>query len=348
MRCSSKGFGLFLPEMSRSGMALVKSLSLWYHLPWIPWDSVYGCKPRLRQFRVRSTGISRVSISTRTSKATQAFSREDDPVNLDISFWWLGQAGFFFRYRDLTFVIDPYLSDCLARKYAASTFKHERLMESPIQAGDMTPLDWIFCTHRHSDHMDPEALPILMHANPKCQIIAPAAEQQQLETLGLSGDRTMLVCAGDQLGLTLEMSVEVLASAHEALKTNEQGQDHYLGFVLRVGGLTIYHSGDCVPYDGLKEKLIQAKVDVAFLPVNGRDELRRQHNIPGNFSFTEAHELCHGAAIPRMVCHHFGMFSFNTVEREVLQGFVEKENALGCVIIPQVDHQYIISKRKVR
>lgn len=244
-------------------------------------------------------------------------------------------------------MIDPYLSDCLARKYAASTFKHERLMAAPIQARDLTALNWIFCTHRHSDHMDPEALPILMRSNPKCHIIAPAAEQQHIQTLGLSGDRTRLVCAGDQFGLTPEMSVEVLASAHEARNTNEQGQDHYLGFVIRLGDIAIYHSGDCVPYDGLKEKLIQAQVDVAFLPVNGRDELRRQHSIPGNFSFSEALELCRAAGIAQMLCHHFGMFSFNTVAREQLQDWVEKENALDRITIPQVDHQYIISKRKV-
>ena len=244
-------------------------------------------------------------------------------------------------------MIDPYLSECLARKYAASAFKHERLMDSPIQARDLTARNWIFCTRRHSDHMDHEALPILMRSNPNCHIIAPAAEQQHIQALGLSGDRTMLVCAGDHLALTPEMSVEVLASAHEALNTHEQGHAHYLGFVLRVGGLTIYHSGDCVPYDGLKEKLIQTQVDVAFLPVNGRDELRRQHKIPGNFSFAESLELCRAAGIPQMLCHHFGMFSFNTVERERLQDWVERENAGDCVTIPEVDYQYVISKREM-
>jgi len=266
-------------------------------------------------------------------------------VHSDVSFWWLGQAGFLFRWQGQVFVIDPYLSDCLARKYAHSEFKHERLVESPIRPSDLTPLNWVFCTHRHSDHMDPEALPVLMQANSQCRIMAPAAECAHLETIGISGDRVVLVREGDTLSLGPGMSVEVIASAHEDLKRNEQGEDHYLGYVIRMGDIAIYHSGDCVPYDGLAEKLAQARVDVAFLPVNGRDDLRRQHNIPGNFSFAEAYELCGRANIPQMVCHHFGMFSFNTIEREVLQGLAEKENALDRVTIPQVDHQYIISRQ---
>jgi L-ascorbate metabolism protein UlaG (beta-lactamase superfamily) len=266
-------------------------------------------------------------------------------MHSDVSFWWLGQAGFLFRCQGQVFVLDPYLSDCLARKYARSEFKHERLMEPPIRPQDMTPLHWILCTHRHSDHMDPETLPMLIQANPQCRIVAPAAERAHLEKLGLSGDGTVLVREGDRLALAPGMTVEVMASAHEELRTNEQSEDHYLGFVIRVGDIAIYHSGDCVPYEGLVEKLAQAGIDVAFLPVNGRDDLRRQHNIPGNFTFTEAFELCRRANIPQMVCHHFGMFCFNTIEREVLEVLVEQARARDRVMIPVVDQQYVITNR---
>lgn len=262
----------------------------------------------------------------------------------DVSFWWLGQAGFLLRYQGQILAFDPYLSDCLARKYAQSIFKHERLMQTPMPARDMKPLHWILCTHRHSDHMDPEALPVLLQSNPQCRIVGPAAESDHLEKNGLDRDRFVPVREGDQVKLSSSVSVEVIASAHEELKTNEKGEDHYLGFLVRLGDVTIYHSGDCVPYDGLEKKLIQAGVDMAFLPVNGRDDLRRQQNIPGNFHFAEALELCRSVGIPQMVCHHFGMFSFNTVEREVLQILVEKANAGDRVTIPQVDYQYTISK----
>lgn len=295
-----------------------------------------------------SAGTSLIRIAAKKSPTNQAVAAEGGHADADVFFWWLGQAGFLFRFQDMCFVVDPYLSDCLARKYAQSRFKHVRLMSPPIQAHALTPLHWILCTHRHSDHMDPEALPVLLQVNPQCRFVAPAAEQCHIEALGITGHRAVLVQAGDVLTLGPNMSVEVIASAHEDLQANAGGQDHYLGFVIRVGDITLYHSGDCVPYDGLEEKLTHAGVDVAFLPVNGRDELRRQHNIPGNFHFSEALDLCRSVGIAQMVCHHFGMFSFNTVERDVLQGLVEKASGLVTATIPQVDLRYIVSKCRNR
>jgi L-ascorbate metabolism protein UlaG (beta-lactamase superfamily) len=289
-------------------------------------------------------GTTMTRIRTLKCRICQAFGQGEDRWPADLSFWWLGQAGFLLRCQGEILLIDPYLSDCLARKYAQSQFKHKRLMQAPMLARDMKPLQWIFCTHRHSDHMDPEALPRLLQANPQCRVIAPAAEHDHVRRLGLAEDRVLFVGEGDSIQLGANMHAEAIASAHENLQTNEKGEDHYLGFVIRLGDITVYHSGDCVPYDGLERKLKHAAVDVAFLPVNGRDDLRRQHNIPGNFHFAEALALCRSVGIPQLVCHHFGMFAFNTVERDVLQEFARKANALDSITIPQVDYEYSISK----
>ena len=97
-------------------------------------------------------------------------------------------------------------------------------MEPPIQARDLTPLHGILCTHRHSDHMDPEALPILLQVNPQCRLLAPAAERRHIETLGISGEKVVLVRAGDVLKLTPSITVEVIASAHEEQKKNQKGK----------------------------------------------------------------------------------------------------------------------------
>ena len=59
----------------------------------------------------------------------------------------------------------------------------------------------------------------------------------------------------------------------------------------------MYHSGDCVPYDGLKFRLAEQNVDAALLPVNGRDEYRKSNGVPGNFTVKEAAQLCVEAGI---------------------------------------------------
>jgi hypothetical protein len=41
-----------------------------------------------------------------------------DSFKGSLAFWWIGQAGFAFRWHEKIFLIDPYLSDFLEQKYA--------------------------------------------------------------------------------------------------------------------------------------------------------------------------------------------------------------------------------------
>ena len=45
--------------------------------------------------------------------------------------------------------------------------------------------------------------------------------------------------------------IRAVPSAHEGLDTDAVGRHLYLGFVVEVGGLRFYHSGDTLAYDGL-------------------------------------------------------------------------------------------------
>jgi L-ascorbate metabolism protein UlaG (beta-lactamase superfamily) len=230
-----------------------------------------------------------------------------------IALGWLGQAGFVFRSASLCLLVDPYLSDHLAEKYRGRAFPHERLTPAPLQTGDLNRLDYVFCSHRHSDHMDPVALPALAAVNPGCRFVLPRAECDYAAGLGLPADRILGVNAGDQLPLDGGFSAHVVASAHEQFKTDSRGNHYFLGFVIRSPAGTFYHSGDSVVYQGLAESVASFRVGLALLPVNGRDPDRTGRGVPGNMTFTEARQLCAAAGIPAFVPHHFGMFAFNTV-----------------------------------
>ena len=52
-----------------------------------------------------------------------------------VALWWLGQAGFAVRVGSHTFLIDPYLSDSLAKKYKGQQFTHQRMM--PVCEGEI-------------------------------------------------------------------------------------------------------------------------------------------------------------------------------------------------------------------
>jgi L-ascorbate metabolism protein UlaG (beta-lactamase superfamily) len=257
-----------------------------------------------------------------------------------VAFWWLGQAGFAFRSGNLRLMIDPYLSDSLAEKYRGRPLAHERLMPPPIAPEAVRGMDWCLCSHAHSDHMDPATLPILAARNPGCRFVAPRAEVQAALARGVPEARLVPVNAGEHVDLGNGQAVEAVASAHEELATDAAGQHRYLGYVLRLGGIGFYHSGDCVPYPGLAERLRGAGVSVALLPVNGRDAARTKAGIIGNFSFREAADLCREARIPWLVAHHVGLFAFNTVPEETLRREAARVEADVRVTLPRYKERY--------
>ncbi|MCX6929366.1 MAG: MBL fold metallo-hydrolase, partial [Verrucomicrobia bacterium] len=112
---------------------------------------------------------------------------------------WLGQAGFALRHGHHRLLIDPYLSDHLARKYAGTEFPHTRMMPPPLEAGDVRDLDLVLCSHRHSDHMDPGSLATLAENNSQCQFVVPRAELQSTTAVGLNESRLMPVTDGDTI-----------------------------------------------------------------------------------------------------------------------------------------------------
>jgi L-ascorbate metabolism protein UlaG (beta-lactamase superfamily) len=231
---------------------------------------------------------------------------------------WLGQAGFLVRCRAGLLAIDPYLSDSLAAKYRGARFPHVRMMPPPVAPEELTGLNAVFCTHSHTDHMDPGTLGPLAQINPGCRFVVPRSGRATAEERGVPPERLITADAGES-GTAGSIRWHALASAHGQLETDAAGLQKFLGYVIELDGLRIYHSGDCVPYPGLAAELGRHGVDVAILPVNGRDTQRSAAGIPGNFTFAEAVDLCRHAGIEAMLACHFGMFDFNTVSEAWLE-----------------------------
>ncbi|MEM1288139.1 MAG: MBL fold metallo-hydrolase [Pseudomonadota bacterium] len=231
---------------------------------------------------------------------------------------WLGQAGFWIDTGQHRILIDPYLSDSLAKKYDGQLNDHKRMAPPPVLPTDLPEPDLVLITHAHTDHMDPETLGPLTERFPEVQLVVPLA------TVALARERTggrgQITAVSD--GVSVEplqgLKIDVLPAAHETLERDGDGNGVFLGYGINSAGLSIYHSGDCVPFEGLDPLVKELDAAVALLPVNGRDETRRQAGIPGNFHISEAMELCESTGIPTMVPHHFGMFAFNTIEESVI------------------------------
>lgn len=255
--------------------------------------------------------------------------------------FWLGQAGFWLDTGAHRVLIDPYLSDSLARKYRGKKHPHVRMMPAPIAVMDLPRPDIVLITHAHTDHMDPATLGPLHERFMDVPIVVPeAVEGIARERIGADA-RLILADAGQVLAALPGLSVHVFPAAHEAFDLDGQGRHPFLGYGVVSDGLRVYHSGDTIPFEGLREAIAAFDPEVLLLPVNGRDSERLRDGIPGNLTLSEAMELA--APYPMLVPHHFGMFEFNTLDPQLID-VAEKAAPGAAVVQPRAGEHISLSK----
>ena len=234
------------------------------------------------------------------------------PVPGEPGLFWLGQAGFWIETGRHRILIDPYLSDSLAKKYKGKKHPHIRMMPPPIAIADLPRPDIVLTTHAHTDHLDPETLGALHRRFPDLPFVVPAAHQE-LAAERIGNNATLFLAnVGEDLKPLPGLSLRVFPAAHEDLKRDAGGQHLFLGYGVSVGDLRVYHSGDSVPFEGLEQLLKAFEPQILLLPVNGRDSKRLADGIPGNFTLKEALKLA--GPFEFLIPHHFGMFEFNTID----------------------------------
>jgi L-ascorbate metabolism protein UlaG (beta-lactamase superfamily) len=238
--------------------------------------------------------------------------------------WWLGQSGFLIKHAAGCLLFDPYLSDSLTAKYAATDKPHIRMTARVIAPERLDFLQVVTSSHNHTDHLDAGTLRPLFAMNPALRLVFPEAnrafaagrlgfQSDDLRLLGLD-DGTRANVAGFQfIGIP---------AAHNDLERDEQGRCKYLGFIVRCGPFTIYHSGDTLLYPGLEERLrTLGPIDLALLPINGNKPERR---VAGNLDGPEAARLAHAIGARCVVPCHYEMFEFNSASPDAFVAECEK------------------------
>jgi L-ascorbate metabolism protein UlaG (beta-lactamase superfamily) len=236
-------------------------------------------------------------------------NRSDDEFRL----WWLGQSGFLLQWNRRHLLLDPYLSDALARKYAGTATPHLRMTALPVEPGKLTFIDLVTSSHIHTDHLDPETLLPLFKVNPHLTLLIPEAEREAVETkLSVRWPATLGLDQGGSEEID-GFRVNAVASAHEKVEVDSAGRCRFLGYVVEFGKWTIYHSGDTVLHPALVESLSAFRIDVALLPINGRAPER---GVAGNLNPREAAWLAREVNARSVIPCHYDMFTFNTAPVE--------------------------------
>jgi L-ascorbate metabolism protein UlaG (beta-lactamase superfamily) len=223
--------------------------------------------------------------------------------------WWLGQSGFLLKWSGRVIVFDPYLSDSLTKKYAGTEREHVRMTARCVEPSKLDMVSVVTSSHNHTDHLDAETLIPLARANRSLRLVLPEANIEfARQRLGAACPELVGVNDGTSVRAG-EFVFTGIPSAHNEVDRDEHGRCRYLGFVVRFGQWTIYHSGDTRWHDELPRLLVRHRPDVVLLPINGH---RPERGVAGNLNGTEAAELAKACAARLAVPHHFEMFSFNT------------------------------------
>jgi L-ascorbate 6-phosphate lactonase len=240
-----------------------------------------------------------------------------------LELWWLGQSGF--RLREpggtTTVFLDPFL-----------TVRDDRSWQAPVGPSALAEADLVLASHEHTDHFDQPALKAAAALpGSKFTLVLPRPlEQMAADNLGLGAERII----GAQPGEAIERNgvrIHAVPARHgvnvsDSYNFGEQlsnGLVRYLGYVVELGGVRVYHAGDCIPYDNQLETLKALQPHVALLPINGRDYFREtERNLVGNMDDREAARLANDIGVELLVPMHWELFAHNRGFPNDLVGYV--------------------------
>jgi L-ascorbate metabolism protein UlaG (beta-lactamase superfamily) len=258
-----------------------------------------------------------------------------------VALWWLGQSGLLVKSHLATILIDPYLSESLTTKYAGTSKPHIRMTRCPMDPSLLTMIDLVCCSHKHSDHMDPVTLTAVLKASPEAILVLPTALIGHAGQIGIESGRLVGLDHGEVYeNFEKKISIRAVSAAHEGLDQNELGQFLYLSFVMKMDGVKIFHSGDTIPWEGQREAVGEG-VDVAFLPINGRDPSR---GVPGNMTSDEAVDFATSLRARHLIPHHYDMFTFNTADVNEFAHVAGRLPAEVKPVILRCGERYYISR----
>ena len=227
--------------------------------------------------------------------------------------WWLGQSGFLVQWDRGHVLLDPYLSDSLTTKYAGTDKPHVRMTARVVDPQRLNFIDVVTSSHAHTDHLDDQTLLPLIRVNPWIRLVLPEANRAlAAERLKLNPES--VVMRGTDAGKVVQLApyeFHAVPAAHNTIEHDQQGRCKFLGYVIKMGAYSIYHSGDTIRYDGMAEDLARFKIDVALLPINGD---RPERRVAGNFNGVEAARLAKEIGAGIVIPCHYDMFEFNTAD----------------------------------
>ena len=196
---------------------------------------------------------------------------------------WLGQAGLLMETGSLKIIIDPYLSDSVAKINP----KNKRRVPVDERFLRIIP-DVLICTHNHLDHTDPETLEHYLKNEESIVVLAPKSAWDEVRKFGGNHNYVMF-------NRHTEFTVgNVKFTAVKA----EHSDVHPIGVIIECYGKKYYITGDTLYNTDIFEDIPDG-IDVMFLPVNG---------VGNNMNMADAKRFCEKIQPKVAVPFHCGLF----------------------------------------
>jgi L-ascorbate 6-phosphate lactonase len=242
---------------------------------------------------------------------------------------WTGQAGFLLSTSATRLAIDPFLSDHPGRRFP-----------SPVGPDDLAGTALVLATHQHLDHLDAPGLRALLALDDRALVVVPAPAVPDATEAGLPGGRLIAARPGEPIaaGDVTVHPVPALHGVHVADAythglPGDGDQVRYLGYVLETPDGRLYHAGDTLRWPGQAELLADLGVEVALLPINGRDAAREALDIVGNLDAGEALALARDGAVATVVPMHYDLMEGNLGDVEALARLAPSLHPRGRVAV---------------
>ena len=198
---------------------------------------------------------------------------------------YLGQAGLMFETHGKIILIDPYLSDSVA-KIEPQNYRRQPINERFLKVKP----DVIVITHNHADHLDKETLVNYLTEESKVLSLAPLSAWKELRKFG--GAKNNYVMFNDGTTWTEDSIV------FRAVKA-EHSDEFSIGVIITAENKNYYITGDTLYKEKVFKSLPDIKFEAVFLPVNGKGN---------NMNIADALRFSERIKVRYIIPVHFGMF----------------------------------------
>jgi L-ascorbate metabolism protein UlaG (beta-lactamase superfamily) len=212
-------------------------------------------------------------------------------------------------------------------------------------------VDVVMASHEHGDHLDGPTFERIAAASSTPAFVVPHPIRALAIGAGVDGTRVLGAAPDEPIAIGTVAIHPIPAchgvepeDAYDFGEARSSGRVRYLGYVVDIDGVRVYHAGDTIVYPGMVERLAALRPDIAFLPINGRDASREAAGIVGNMTEEEAATLAVAIGVSAVVPMHYDVVPTNTGSAATFVTAMARIRPSVTVVVPGAGARFLVGR----